>query len=183
MLYYGIQADQHDLAKAADTSQYGTSPQDFENALHGLQGRFKIRVRDLMGFDEGNYIQTYNREAKRAGGRQCEPGEHYFKFNPDIMREARCRNGAYEKFRKMVTDATSRGIPLLWGLVLGQYKETGLTNPQGGGGHMRTIIGFNSKTDELIFSDSWGAGHELKRMKGRDACAATLGLYLVEPSN
>ena len=47
---------------------------------------------------------------------------------------------------------------------------------------MRTLIGYNTKTDEVIFSDSWGAGHEFKKMKGRDACAATLGLYLVEPA-
>ncbi len=185
MRYYGIQVDQHDLAKASDTSQYGTSPQDFEDALHRLQGRFKIRVKDLITFDEKDYermIEAYNREAKKGGGRQWEPGVYYFEFNPDIMREARCRGGAFEKFRSMITGATSRGIPLLWALSLGRYPETGHENPQGGGGHMRTIIGYNSKTDEVLFSDSWGAGHELKRMKGRDACATTLGLYLVEPA-
>lgn len=186
MRYYGIQVDQHELAKAAETSEYGTRPQDFEDALHRLQGRFKIRVRDLITFDQRDYermVANYNREAKKAGGRQWEPGMYYFEFNPDIMREARCRGGAFEKFRGMIVNATSRGVPLLWALSLGRYPETGHENPQGGGGHMRTIIGYNSKTDEVIFTDSWGAGHELKRMKGRDACAATNGLYLVEPSN
>lgn len=185
MRYYGIQVDQHELAKAADTSQYGTQPQDFEDALHRLQGRFKIRVKDLITFDQRDYermMTNYNREAKKAGGRQWQPGMYYFEFNPDIMREARCRNGAFEKFRGMIVNATSRGVPLLWALSLGRYPETGRENPQGGGGHMRTIIGYNSKTDEVIFTDSWGAGHEMKRMKGRDACASTYGLYLVEPS-
>jgi hypothetical protein len=185
MRYYGIQVDQHDLAKAAETSQYGTRPQDFEEAIHRLQGRFKIRVRDLITFDQRDYeriVDNYNREAKKAGGRQWEPGDYYFEFNADIMREARCRAGAFEKFRTMITTATSRGIPLLWALSLGRYPETGRENPQGGGGHMRTIIGYNAKTDEVIFSDSWGAGHEIKKMKGRDACAATNGLYLVEPA-
>lgn len=185
MRYYGIQVDQHELAKAAETSQYGTSPADFEDALHKLQGRFKIRVKDLISFDQRDYvrmIENYNREAKKVGGRQWQENMIYFEFNPDIMREARCRSGAYEKFRAMITGATSRGMPLLWALTLGRYPETGHENPQGGGGHMRTIIGYNDKTDEIIFTDSWGAGHEMKRMKGRDACAATLGLYLVEPA-
>ncbi|GAA5122440.1 C39 family peptidase [Luteolibacter yonseiensis] len=185
MRYYGIQVDQHDLAKAAETSQYGTRPQDFEDAIHRLQGRFKIRVRDLITFDQRDYeriVDNYNREAKKAGMPQWEPGDYYFKFNADIMREARCRAGAFEKFRTMITTATSRGVPLLWALSLGRYPETGRENPQGGGGHMRTIIGYNAKTDEVIFSDSWGAGHEIKKMKGRDACAATNGLYLVEPA-
>lgn len=185
MRYYGIQVDQHDLAKAAETSGSGTNPQDFENALHHLQGRFKIRVRDLIHFDDKDYekmMEVYNREAKKAGARQAKPGDYYFEFNPDIMREARCRAGAFEKFRNLITASTSKGVPLLWALSLGRYPETGHENPQGGGGHMRTIIGYNTKTDEVIFSDSWGAGHEFKRMKGRDACAATLGLYLVEPA-
>lgn len=186
MRYYGIQVDQHELAKAADTSQYGTRPQDFEDALHRLQGRFKIRVKDLITFDQRDYermVTSYNREARKAGGQEWEPNMYYFKFDPAIMREARCRNGAFEKFRGMIVNATARGVPLLWALSLGRYPETGHENPQGGGGHMRTIIGYNSKTDEVIFTDSWGAGHELKKMKGRDACAATNGLYLVEPAS
>ncbi|RYD46367.1 MAG: hypothetical protein EOP85_07595, partial [Verrucomicrobiaceae bacterium] len=186
MRYYGIQVDQHELAKAAETSRHGTTPQDFEDALHRLQGRFKLRVKDLISFDQRDYermVANYNREARKAGEQQWQPGMYYFKFDPEIMREARCRNGAFEKFRGMIVNATSRGVPLLWALSLGRYPETGHENPQGGGGHMRTIIGYNSKTDEVIFTDSWGAGHELKKMKGRDACAATSGLYLVEPSS
>ena len=30
---------------------------------------------------------------------------------------------------------------------------------------MRMIIGYNDKTKAILFSDSWGAGHELKQMK------------------
>lgn len=183
MRYYGIQVDQHELAKAAATSQMGTRPSDLEDALHKLQGRFKIRVKDLISFDnreQVRMIESYNREAKKTGGRQWDSAS--FRFDPAIMREVRCRGGAFEKFRGMITESTARGMPLLWALSLGSYPETGHENPQAGGGHMRTIIGYNMKTDEVIFTDSWGAGHELKKMKGRDACAATYGLYLVEPA-
>jgi len=186
MRYYGIQCDQHDLAQAADASSYGTRPSDLENALHKLQGKFKIRVRDLVKWDYQDHLRllkAYNREAGKVGGKPWTDDDWYFEPNVDIYRDARCRNNAYEKYQKMIVEATNRGIPLLWALRLGLYPENGEKAPQSGGGHMRTIIGYNLKTDEIIFSDSWGAGHEMKRIKGRDAWAATLGLYLVEPQN
>lgn len=187
MRYYGLQVDQHELAKAASTTAgRGTNPSEFEDALHTMQGKLQVKMRDLINFERRDFeklVQNYNREARKLGGKSWAEGDYYFDANPDILREARCRNGAYEKFRGYIVAATDRGMPLLWALHLGRYPETGRENPQGGGGHMRTIIGYNAKTDEIIFSDSWGAGHEFKKMKGRDACGATLGLYLVEPSN
>jgi hypothetical protein len=47
---------------------------------------------------------------------------------------------------------------------------------------MRLIIGYNDTKKEIIFSDSWGAGHEMKRMAAPDASAATMGLYLLQPA-
>jgi hypothetical protein len=184
--YFGLQIDQHEIANAAaTTATRGTRPDEFEDAIHAIQNKLKLKGRDLITFDERDYeklVQNYNREAKKLGGRSWDPYNYFFEANPDILREAKCRNGAYEKFRGFVVAATDRGLPLLWALHLGQYPETGRDNPQGGGGHMRTIIGYNAKSDEVIFTDSWGAGHEFKKMKGRDACAATLGLYLMEPN-
>ncbi len=37
------------------------------------------------------------------------------------------------------------------------------------------------KTNEVLFTDSWGAGHELKRMQLMDAYQATLGLFSMSP--
>jgi len=47
---------------------------------------------------------------------------------------------------------------------------------------MRLIIGYNDKTEEIIFSDSWGAGHEAKRMKMSDAYKASHGLFVLKPT-
>ena len=47
---------------------------------------------------------------------------------------------------------------------------------------MRLIIGYNNKTNELIYSDSWGARHAMKRMPSDNAFAMTTGLYYMEPS-
>jgi hypothetical protein len=46
---------------------------------------------------------------------------------------------------------------------------------------MRLIIGYNAKTSELLYSDSWGAEHALKRMPMDEACAMTTGMYYIEP--
>jgi len=46
---------------------------------------------------------------------------------------------------------------------------------------MRLIIGYNAKTNEILYSGSWGMGHELKRMPLADAWAITTGLCTVEP--
>ncbi len=72
-----------------------------------------------------------------------------------------------------------QGFPLLWSVELGFVSEPGI--PQHAGGHMRLIIGYNTKTSELIFSDTWGAGHEKKRMAMEDGWAITTGLAAIEP--
>ena len=46
---------------------------------------------------------------------------------------------------------------------------------------MRLIIGYNQPKHEILYSDSWGAGHELKRMPIEDAWTMTTGALLIEP--
>ncbi|MEI6535279.1 MAG: hypothetical protein WCN98_08070, partial [Verrucomicrobiaceae bacterium] len=78
-----------------------------------------------------------------------------------------------------VAGAIDRGVPLMWSVELGLFKEGNL--PQSHGGHMRLIIGYNLKSGEILYSDSWGAAHALKRMPMDNACAMTTGLYYLEP--
>jgi hypothetical protein len=47
---------------------------------------------------------------------------------------------------------------------------------------MRLIIGCNPKTGHVIFTDSWGPGHERKRMKMFDAYKATHGIFAMQPT-
>jgi hypothetical protein len=187
MRYYGIECDQHDMAKASDGGAHGTNPQELQEALHKLQTPFKIKVRDIIHWDIKDYekfTEVYNREAKKTGAKQCPEGYFWTSFSgcdKDALRAARMKGTAYDRWRKNVVDSTSHGVPLLWGLELGVFPENGEPALQFGGGHMRLIIGFNEKKEEVIFSDSWGAGHEFKRMAAKDAFTVTKGLYQVEP--
>jgi hypothetical protein len=54
--------------------------------------------------------------------------------------------------------------------------------PQATGWHARLILGYNSKTNECLYSDSWGAGHELKRMSVDDAWIMHQFSLLLVPS-
>ena len=87
-----------------------------------------------------------------------------------------------KKFYTSIRSSINEGIPLLWSLEVGLYPEEPKLLAQGGGGHMRTIIGYNDKKERLIFSDSWGEGHEFKTMNMNDAFKATRGLFLLKPT-
>jgi hypothetical protein len=86
-----------------------------------------------------------------------------------------------KKFASVVKESVDAGIPLLWALDVGRFPEEPPLTAQTAGGHMRMIIGYNEAKAELIFSDSWGAGHERKRMKRQHGLSATHGLYQLVP--
>lgn len=185
--YYGIKFDQHELAQVSGSTKFGTNPEELQDALHKLRAQFRVRVRDLVHWNSQDYVkftEAYNRSARKFGAKTCPPDYYLSTFrglDATVLKETRAQFGGYEKFKRNVTQSIGSGIPLLWGLELGVFPENGKQPRQAEGGHMRLIIGYNEKKDEIIFSDSWGAGHEIKRMNMRDAQAVTNGLYVIEP--
>jgi hypothetical protein len=79
-----------------------------------------------------------------------------------------------------ITRHVDGGIPLAWSVTLGIVPEKPEL-PQTFGGHMRIILGYNKDKNEIIYSDSWGAGHERKTMSTDDAWTITTGLYSFDP--
>jgi hypothetical protein len=103
----------------------------------------------------------------------------YGEMDFQVLKEARTKSKSdLGRFQRTVQSHIDAGIPLLWSVYL-MIKESGL--PQSGGGHMRLIIGYNNTKQEILFSDSWGAGHELKRISATDAWTITTGLTTLEP--
>ncbi len=154
--YLGITVDQHELATVAGTdAQRGTGLEDMERALRMIDSRFKVNFKPL------GYRIAVDRLGVPVGNRISAVDE--------------------TKFAKLVREHTDKGIPLLWAVQLGIYPENPPNAAQAGGGHMRLIIGANEKSGELLFTDSWGSGHELKRMKMADAFKATMAVWVVEP--
>ena len=157
--YYGIGADMHQIAQISNSDpQKGTSTLTMAKELDKIDYRFKTRL-DIIAMGQP---LTEVKEEK---------GEYYVGKPVDER-----------KFLKAVSSYVDKGLPLLWSLELGRFPEVPQLSPQTSGGHMRLIIGYNEKTQEIIFSDSWGAKHEAKRMKMSDAYKASHGLFVLTPT-
>lgn len=150
--YMRIPCDQHEMAKLVSIdAQGGADITTMQKSLAKIDGAFNVTFKPLV-----NPEQYYSRGKRRVSEKE---------------------------FLSIIKEYTDKGVPLLWGLFLGQKPEDPPL-PGGGqvsGGHMRMVIGYNLAKNQLLFTDSWGAGHELKRMTLLDAYDVTLGLYSMAP--
>ncbi len=190
--YYGLETDQHEMAQLASSSAGGgTSQRMMYEALKTASNGVQLRVFDIIQFDARQFedwIEAYNREARKQGGslapdlrRVVYLDQIYEALDPEIYLEVKANRGNYfEGFKDDIMENIDAGIPLLWGVYLGLYPEKDI--PQARGGHMRLVIGYNRRENELVYTDSWGAGHEAKRMPMDQAFAMTTGLYTVKPA-
>jgi hypothetical protein len=192
MRYYGVQTDANEIAQIANSdSTKGTSADAMFDALKKLSTRLKVRVRPVEQFEAKQLLALmteYNRAAKRGNrapqlappGQTLDIGMIFRTMDATVLKEVRTKNHSdVTKFQTDVQKHIDAGIPIIWSVMLGVFPEPGV--PQTGGGHMRLIIGYNTKTQEIIFSDSWGAGHEQKRMPLDNAVTITTGLTALEP--
>ncbi len=190
--YYGVRADQHDIAKICGTEAGGggTNPDEMEDAMRKISGKYKTRFQTELDLNYTSrkfksFMRKYNRSAKKLGKKVLDTDNFiYFMdgLDSEVLREVNGKGFVFDKFMKIIRENIDKGVPIMWALQLGKYPENGEEARQSGGGHMRLIIGYNNAKNEIVFSDSWGAGHENKRMAAPDASAATMGLYLLQPS-
>jgi len=156
--YYGIVCDMHQLAQIAGSDpEKGTNSLTINEELGAIDHLFKTRFECLALRHTTGLVELV--ENKYVG---------------DPVPESRF-NGFIEKYIK-------EGIPLLWSLEVGVYPEDPPLKNQSGGGHMRMIIGFDEANQKIVFSDSWGAGHEFKTMAKKDVFKATTGLFVMKPT-
>jgi hypothetical protein len=151
--YMQIPCDQHEIAQLVDVdSNSGANIFDMQKSLAKIDGHYKVAFKPHI-----NPEQYYSTTGKRRISQR--------------------------QFAVIIKEHVDKAVPLLWALELGRFPENPPlpNNGQVSGGHMRMIIGYNSATKEVVFSDSWGAGHEVKRMTEAGAYEATVGLYSMSP--
>jgi hypothetical protein len=190
--YYGLDVDQHEMAQIANTSQMGTSMEEMEGALKSATGKLHVRTTRQFDLDQRQFIadvKAYNQEAKKAGEKEFDnernvsivnPMYFWQEAKPEIFRDIKTKQAGFDRFTGKIEEYVDQGIPLCWALQLGMFKEDGI--PQSRGGHMRLILGYNKKTKEILYSDSWGKGHEMKRMPAANAWCMTMALYTMAPT-
>lgn len=190
MGYYGLPVDQHEIAQIANSKAGGgTTMEEMKEGLKRVCGRLGIRMREIEMLEFKDYerlIRQYNRAAKAQGKPQLDEktrdlGGIWKQFDALALKKARSDNKAeVARWTKQLKEQIDKGVPVFWTVMLGIVPEQGL--PQDGGGHMRLLIGYDEKTGEVIFSDSWGAMHEKKRMKIEDAMTITVGRTYLLPN-
>lgn len=189
--YFGRPIDQHQVAQIADTARdKGTSLDGMLGALKTIGQRSQLDVRPLQEFDWAEVVRLlkeYNRAAAAKQkpqiqfGQSINLGEVYGAMEPGLLRQARGRDKqGMARFRQQVAQYTTAGVPLVWGVMVGLYPETPPLHVRGAFGHVRLIVGQNAKTDEILYSDTWGSGHEFKRMPMSDAWAMTVSLHVIK---
>jgi hypothetical protein len=191
--YYGLDYDQNEIAKVANAGAHGTYDVEMLEAIKKVTGYNTLIVKELKRREIQDYLKEvsgYNAKAARKNKKQFDVygleyidlGYFYSMMDPQILKEVRLsRLDEKNKFVKSVVSVVDKGAPVIWCVTLGWVKEKPEL-PQAKGGHMRMIIGYNTKTSEIIYSDSWGSAHVFKRMPLDDAYFITSGLFSVLPS-
>jgi uncharacterized protein YvpB len=196
--YYGTDVTQHDIAQIACTDAVGgTSIKDMFDAVMRVGTKYGVKIRELYkGFqihtalDMDRVVTKYNALAKKARktpiavvscGGAPSPSDTFEQMDPELFRKLRLEErDDMKKFLKDVKECVDKGMPLLWSVRLGVVEEEKLT-PQSKGYHMRLIIGYNEKSREIIYSDSWGASHTFKKMTYDNAWCISQQMLVMEP--
>lgn len=209
--FYGKVFDQHEAAQIANTgAASGTSSDNLVKALRSMSRMMKMnctgrtdiddtvtrtdmkrRLRFTVPKDFEDMLKTYNREAKKSGLREYEIWDAldlggidivYAQLDKDTLRKARLTETVKaDQFKTEIKKRIDTGVPVVWVVMIGIVSEGDRPTPSGLVGHMRMIVGYNAKTSEFIYSDSWGPGHEEKRMSMDDAWVMNRGYFAVTP--
>ena len=194
--YYGNTVDEHEIAQqAGTTAEGGTSVSAMKEVVRtvgekqGLGYQLIVTMTAEGGIREE--IARYNKVAKfeQASEIAIDDFIHDFTIDVPAIREAmepkvvyrmRRKDSRMKKFLAGVRQQVNAGIPVFWGVTLGLWQEPGMSQ-QTSGGHMRLIIGYNDKTKEILYTDTWGEGHELKRMPEDWAFTITHDAFFLKP--
>lgn len=199
--YYGIEMDEHEIAQLAGTSATGgTESGAMVDAVTRVGNKVGLRKEDIVRSASGGEweksdiyktLQLYNQAAKSAkeptidwqhyrSGSSINAGAIMAAMKPKILKAARAKlSGQQKRFHDEIHKQVNAGVPIFWSVMLGHYPEPEI--PQASGGHMRLIIGYNDKTKEVLYTDTWGPGHELKRMPEDWAWTITTSCMFLKP--
>ena len=167
------------------------SARGLKQVFASIASECRCHVKKLVStsvFDNFNsiikFIRAYNLQAAKMGKNKI----NFFKVNSfkkllkvmdeDVLVSTRNNPKKVELFKSRTCKEINAKKPVLWVVFLGVIKE----KPEpllASGGYVRLIVGYNSKTNEVIYSDNWGKGHELKKMSWEKAWAITLSVLAV----
>ena len=194
--YYGKDVDEHQIAQmAGSTADGGTSTARMLEAVRTVGVKNHLGFQSIVAMDGSvkdiyKEVEQYNKVAKSMREppidvASCMRGNTIMVnliqdcMKPEVQLKMRTRDSRYRRFLNGVKAQVDAGIPVFWGVTLGKFPEPEI--PQASGGHMRLIIGYNQKAHKIVYTDSWGAGHERKTMDEDKAFAITHDAFYLKP--
>lgn len=196
--YYGVEVTQHDIAQVAGADpKLGTTVEAMVDGIKKISSRYGVKIREYYKNDSlktaadfEKYVKKYNSYALKMKqkpvrvvtmGNTVYPDETISQMDPDVLKKFRVDSEKTDMkgFVRDLKASVDKGIPLLWAVKLGIIKEKEI--PQASGGHMRLITGYNDKDSQIIYSDSWGADHDYKKMDYGDAWTISSFLIAMDP--
>ena len=197
--YYGNPIDEHEIAQQAGTqARGGTSVDEMKKTVAAVGEKNGLGFQSIVSMSAGvgdfeDEISRYNKAAKAekkpelslaqfTRGNVIYVSEMREAMDKMVIYRMRQKDARFKKFSAGIRQQVNAGVPVFWGVTLGIYPERGV-NPQSVGGHMRLIIGYNDKKKdkEILYTDTWGEGHELKRMPEDWAFAITHDAFFLKP--
>ena len=195
--YYGSTVDQNTLAQIMGSDgKNGTNINDAMKALKKNSNKFNANTRDVL--DGQSFISRGYRKLLKAYNKKVNvlnndikdrtlrkkkldtDGEKMPAIDPEVLAAARKEDKKeIREFRKTVVEYINKGHVLCWNVLVFKKNKEGGDVAGVPGGHTRIICGYNTGTDEIIFTDSYGLGHETSRMKFDDAWVVTLNVFSV----
>ena len=201
--YYGKRVDQHVIAQLMGTdAKDGTNMDIAMKALKRASGKLNLRAQELIDGEAFTEVKGFKRMAKEYNkvvkdmNRKIKDRESRKKeINPDIngklpvldpeilIASRGTEKKAVASFTKEVMRSIDRGEVLCWAVIVFPPGKDGKVQPGAPAGHYRIINGYNAKKQEIIFTDSYGLGHESSRCSFAEAWAITVKVFSITPKN
>lgn len=198
--YYGQKVDQHLIAQLMGTdAKDGTKMDDAMKALRKASGKLGLKNREIIDGETFTTVKGYRKMAKEYNkivkdmNKKIKDKESRKKeialdsktvpaIDPEILISCRgSEKRAVANFAGEVVRNINQGEVLCWAVVVFKAGKEGKAQPGVPAGHYRIINGYNSKTREIIFTDSYGLGHESSRCSFEEAWAMTVKLFSITP--
>ena len=171
--HYGMDGvDMHALASLCDTEAGGgTTLSGMLSALETIGRRFHVKAVPIVDKSKRptteEIVEAYNKMARRKGKAEL-PGfsgvvdrdmdAAVDRFDMEILEASfPVKKAAMKKWFRDIYKNIDAGVPVLWAIP----------------GHMRMIMGYNEQDGVIYYSDTWGAGHEKKKMTNLKAYMIT----------
>ena len=192
--HFGRDVDQHEVARMAKSGKQGTSYKDIKTTLVELAPQVYVTYRkigdfalmpvmDLLYPGELDFDGDVNERYKRAILKEARRGRHSEGWRgicEIIYNVMDSKKDDFKRNERAIYNAIDLGRPIAWTLMVGFYPEKNIKEGEIGG-HMRLIIGYNREKGEIIYTDTWGKGHEFKRISTRTAMMATTAMWELRP--